>query len=71
MNSKIHSAAHIIDMAMVRAKKDFTPSEGHHFPTGPYVVYIGKVPVNEKKKLIKDLNTHCKDIIEEATKDKR
>ena len=36
---KLHSAGHLIDAAVERAKLNWKPSRAHHFPDGPYVEY--------------------------------
>lgn len=67
INARIHSAGHLLDIAMNRAgRTDLQPSKGYHFQEGPYVEYIGKVEPPDQAKLLEDLNRHCADIIEEA-----
>jgi Ser-tRNA(Ala) deacylase AlaX len=67
MNAKIHSAGHLLDMAMNRAgRTDLKPGKGYHFVEGPYVEYIGKVDPKEVDGLIAELNKHCSDLIQEA-----
>jgi Ser-tRNA(Ala) deacylase AlaX len=44
INARIHSAGHLLDMAMMRAgRKDLKPGKGYHFQEGPYVEYVGVV----------------------------
>ena len=58
-------------MAMNRAGRlDLKPSKGYHFQEGPYVEYIGNVEPADVDGLLAALNTHCKDIIEEAREKK-
>jgi len=67
LHARIHSAGHLLDMAMNRAgKTELKPGKGYHFAEGPYVEYIGSVPEGERAQLIVDLNKHCADIIAEA-----
>ena len=67
MNARIHSAGHLLDMAMNRAgRTDLKPGKGYHFVEGPYVEYIGNVDNKEHQDLIDTLNKHCSDIISEA-----
>ena len=71
MNARLHSAGHLLDVAMQRAgKRDLAPDKGYHFQAGPYVQYVGTVAADERDGLLKELNKHCKDIIEEASKTK-
>ena len=66
-NARIHSAGHLLDMAMNRAgKKELKPGKGYHFVEGPYVEYIGVVPEAEGAPLCEELAKHCADIISEA-----
>lgn len=39
--SRIHSAGHVVDMAVVSLGFDWRPGRGYHFPDGPYVEYEG------------------------------
>jgi Ser-tRNA(Ala) deacylase AlaX len=56
-NARIHSAGHLLDVAMNRAgKTELKPGKGYHFVEGPYVEYIGVVPENERDELVKILN---------------
>ena len=66
-NARIHSAGHLLDVAMNRAgRTDLKPGKGYHFVEGPYVEYIGVVPDKEREALIAKLNKNCADLIKEA-----
>ena len=66
-NARIHSAGHLLDVAMNRAgKKELKPGKGYHFVEGPYVEYIGVVPKEEMDELTTILNKHIADLIAEA-----
>lgn len=39
--TRIHSAGHIIDMAVRELEPGWKPGKGYHFPDGPYVEYEG------------------------------
>ena len=68
INARIHSAGHLLDVAMNRAgRTDLKPSKGYHFESGPYVEYIGVVPADERAPLAAELAKHCADLIAEAT----
>src|SRR5690606_2219228 len=40
LNSKIHSAGHIVDIALHKLGMKLTPHKGYHFPDGPYIEYM-------------------------------
>ena len=68
LNAQIHSAGHLLDIAMNRAgRTDLKPSKGYHFQAGPYVEYVGVVPADERALLAEELTKHCADLIAEAT----
>ncbi len=57
MLAKIHSAGHLIDIAMARVgRTDLQPTKGYHFEVGAYVEYLGTVGDNDRAILIKNLN---------------
>jgi len=39
LNSRIHSAGHLIDLAIKNLKLDWIPGKGFHYPEGSYVEY--------------------------------
>lgn len=44
LNSKIHSAGHLLDNAVGKLQiEGLKPLKGFHFPEGPYVEYEGEV----------------------------
>lgn len=52
INARVHSAGHLLDMAMNRAgKTELKPGKGYHFVEGPYVEYIGVIPDKERDAL--------------------
>lgn len=62
--ARIHSAGHLVDMAMRRAGRlDLKPSKGYHFPTGAYVEYAGEVAPADRDPLCKALTEHANAII--------
>ena len=67
IHARVHSAGHLLDMAMNRAgKQELKPGKGYHFVEGPYVEYNGVIDEKERESLIGVLNKHCADIIAEA-----
>jgi len=64
LNARMHSAGHLLDMAMWRLGQDhLKPGKGYHFPQGAYVEYIGNV--EDKEKLLANLNETCNKLIQE------
>jgi len=41
LNSRNHSAGHLLAFAAQEIEPALTPSKGYHFPSGPYVEFIG------------------------------
>ena len=67
INARIHSAGHLLDIAMNRAgRTDLKPGKGYHFQEGPYVEYIGVVAEPDRAALADSLTKHCNDLIAEA-----
>ncbi len=65
LNSRNHSAGHLIDMAVHKAGFTWIPGKGYSFPEGPYVEYggnISNVDTQEARQKIEDV---CKELIEE------
>src|SRR3989338_11565238 len=43
LHSRIHSAGHVIDMAVYELRLPWVPGKGYHFPDGPYIEYEGSL----------------------------
>ncbi|MDA1169062.1 MAG: alanine--tRNA ligase-related protein [bacterium] len=65
INSRIHSAGHVIDMAIHALKLNWIPGKGYHFPDGPYVEYSGKVDAQNKETLQKDIERIANEFVQE------
>jgi Ser-tRNA(Ala) deacylase AlaX len=63
-NARLHSAGHLIDMAVAKLNLDWSPGKGYHFPDSPYVEYSGK-PVDDLNGLAKKLEEICNTYIKE------
>lgn len=48
-HTRLHSAGHIIDMALKRLNLNWKPFKGYHFPEGPYVEYLGKLTLHAEE----------------------
>lgn len=68
LNSRIHSAGHVIDMSVTELQLNWTPSKGYHFPEGPYIEYIGALEESEREKLKTDIENLCNKAIKEGEK---
>lgn len=66
LNSRLHSAGHLVDMAVYKSEPNWIPAKGYHFPDGPYVEYSGTLEESEKEQLIKDLDQTIDEKIKEA-----
>ncbi len=50
LNRKLHSAGHLIDVAVQQLQLPLVPGKGYHFPAGPYVEYSGEIaPENREQ----------------------
>jgi len=65
LHSRIHSAGHIVDMAVVALGLNWIPGKGYHFPEGPYVEYAGSLEGLDKEKLKTDFENLCNKFINE------
>lgn len=63
LNSRLHSAGHLVDMAVTELKLGWTPGKGFHFPNGPYVEYAGELGEIDREKLKADLEAACNKFI--------
>ena len=63
--ARIHSAGHLIDVAMKRCGVDLRPGKGFHFLSGPYVEYVGTVADETKESLRSRLQIACTSLIRE------
>jgi len=43
LNSRLHSAGHLVDMAVTELGLNWIPGKGYHFPDSPYVEYEGQL----------------------------
>jgi len=66
---RIHSAGHLLDLAMRRAgltpEAGIVPGKGYHFPDGPWVEYEGAIAADVVQALPERLNAICAEILAE------
>ena len=66
LHARLHSAGHVVDMALKRLGVPWVPGKGYHFPDGPYVEYAGDLSSFDKEKLRGDLESMCNQILGEG-----
>ena len=65
-NARVHSAGHLIDVAMSAAGCTLRPTKGYHFTPGAYVEYEGKLDAAEREALVPKLQMHMDSLISKA-----
>ncbi|MDO8622595.1 MAG: alanine--tRNA ligase-related protein [bacterium] len=65
LHSRIHSAGHVVDMAVHALHLPWVPGKGYHFPEGPYVEYAGSLDGLDREKLKADLERSCNTFVAE------
>lgn len=59
LNSRLHSAGHVIDMAVVALQLPWMPGKAYHFPEGAYVEYAGTLNDTERDALRAAIEEAC------------
>ena len=62
--SRIHSAGHVIDMAVTALGFNWKPGKGFHFAEGPYIEYAGSLDEQDKDAVKTALEKECNLLIE-------
>lgn len=62
LNTKLHSAGHLLDMGLKELNRLWKPMKGYHFPQGAYVEYLAEDNVFDEV-LKKELEDKCNEII--------
>lgn len=65
LHSRLHSAGHAVDWAVLQLGLPWVPGKGYHFPDGPYVEYEGSLEGIDKEQLKAGLETQCTKFIAE------
>lgn len=68
LHNRLHSAGHVIDMAVFKLGLNWTPEKGHHFPGNSYVEYNGILEIQEKEKLKQSIEKTCNQLIQDNEK---
>lgn len=66
LNSRYHTAGHIIDCALHSVGLQLQPTRGYHFPEGAYVEYCGTMGETERSDLVIQLQEEVTKLIEQA-----
>ncbi|KAJ8905167.1 hypothetical protein NDN08_001676 [Rhodosorus marinus] len=67
-HARLHSAGHLMDVAVRKMGLMFEPSKAYHYPEGSYVEYHGSVPVEERELIAKKIMSVANETIQK-TKD--
>jgi Ser-tRNA(Ala) deacylase AlaX len=65
LHSTLHSAGHLIDLAVEKLGYNWIPTKGYHFPQGPNVEYEGEIPLEEKESVKKAIEDMCNELIKQ------
>lgn len=63
LHTRLHSAGHVLDMAVHELGYGWKPGKGYHFPQGAYVEYEGSLEGEEKQAVIDKLNQQIQQIL--------
>ena len=66
LNTRLHSAGHVLDMAVNELGYAWIPGKGHHFPDGPYVEYQADLGDEASDLVIEKLNKQMADILQRS-----
>ncbi|MFH1106262.1 MAG: alanine--tRNA ligase-related protein [Candidatus Micrarchaeota archaeon] len=63
LNSRLHTAGHLMDAALRNIGRFMLPGKGYHYPVGAYVEYEGIIPEGEREKIRADLENETDRLI--------
>lgn len=52
LHARLHSAGHVVDMAVYELQLPWIPGKGYHFPDGPYIEYQGDITEGEDREAL-------------------
>lgn len=67
LHCRLHTAGHLVDVAMINLGYRLPPTKGYHFADSPYVEYAGDIPQEVRNQLCLKLEHEMKRLISEAT----
>ena len=63
MHTRLHSAGHLLDIAVKELDLKWKPGKGYHFPQGPYIEYSGSLHGKDISDLMMEIEARCQEII--------
>ncbi len=63
LNTRLHSAGHLVDYALRELNISWKAAKGYHFPQGPYDEYLGSLDGLDKETFLKQLESKCNELI--------
>ena len=66
LNGRLHSAGHVVDIAIHKLGLEWVPVKGYHFPQGPYVEYKGTLNETEREKIKGDIERVANEFVKEG-----
>jgi Ser-tRNA(Ala) deacylase AlaX len=63
LNTRLHSAGHLVDLVLKELYIDWVPGKGYHFPQGAYIEYMGNLEGYNIEKLKHDITNKALEII--------
>lgn len=63
LHARLHSAGHVLDLAVRSIGLTWEPTKGYHFPEGPYVEYHGSLDDIDRTALAASLADACARIV--------
>jgi Ser-tRNA(Ala) deacylase AlaX len=64
LHTRLHSAGHVIDMAIAALNLPWIPGKGFHFPEGPYVEYSGILDEIDKENIKNNIEAQANAFIQ-------
>ncbi|XP_037403837.1 alanine--tRNA ligase-like [Triticum dicoccoides] len=68
LNSRLHSAGHLLDNCMTNLGLKLEPGKGYHFADGPFVEYKGVVPADKLQDKKLELEKEANELISKGAK---
>jgi Ser-tRNA(Ala) deacylase AlaX len=66
LNNRLHTAGHLVDIAMHKMGLKFDPGKGYHFPDSPYVEYLAMIEPEDRERVKEELSAIANELISEA-----
>jgi len=66
LNARLHSAGHLIDVAVGNMSLTLKPTKAYHFPDGPYVEYEGNLEGSDTAQLVKMIEAEAQRLVSES-----